>query len=472
MTHNILKILTVLTACLGLWHYLTYVSPRKIEYANPVRDKSENRVVKKMTTDIGESFTGFKTNTPLQPFEHQWPCFRGSKRDNIAHDNTSLAKTWNAEGPKVLWRKALGEGYSGAVIYSGKVYILDYLEKENSDALRCFNLFSGEELWQRSYKNPIRRNHGKSRTIPACSDNVVVTLGPAAHVMAVDAASGNLLWTKDLVEAYQCEIPQWYAGQCPLIEDGKVILGVAGSKVLITALDLKTGATLWEMPNEGAYKMSHSSILSTTLCGERQYVYAGIGGIAACSLDGTPLWSCKQWKPAVWAPTPVKIAEDKLFLTAGYGAGSAILAISKGTDSFQANIEKEWKPTKGPASEQQTPLLINNTLFIIQPKDAGALRAEMVAADVDKLPSIKAESGKDKRFGLGPYLFADGAFWILDDEGTLHVLSFENNNFQQISSFKVLPGVDSWGPIAYAGGIMILRDSTSMVCINLKKEAQ
>ena len=469
IVNGILKVFAVAAACLGIWHYLTYTTPRHVEYAEPVRDKSENRVVKKMTTKIGADFTRFAPDDAVQDFASEWPCFRGAARDNLAKYDGALTKTWDESGPKVLWRQPLGEGYSGAIIAGGRVYVLDYVEDVSSDALRCFELFSGTELWRRGYRNPIRRNHGKSRTIPAYSDGVVVTLGPAAHVMAVDAESGDLLWTRDLVETYGCEIPQWYAGQCPLIEDGKVILGVGGKEVLMTALDLKTGETVWETPNDHALKMSHASVLSATLCGTRQYVYAGIGGIAACDLQGNQLWTCTKWKPAVWAPTPLQIGDGRLFLTAGYGAGSATLAVKKADGGFAAEIEQEWKPTQGPASEQQTPVLIGDTMFVIQPKDAGARRAEFVAADVSMLPAVKAESGKDARFGLGPYLYADGAFWILDDEGVLSVYEYREDRFERLAAHKILPGTDSWGPIAFAGGLMILRDSTSMVCLDLRK---
>lgn len=468
----ILKAFAVAVACLGIWHYLTFTTPRHVEYADPVRDKSENRVVKKMTTQIGADFKKFESEEQIRPFEAEWPCFRGSGRDNLAKYDGHLTKSWGEDGPKVLWRKPLGEGYSGAIIAGGRVYVLDYVEEDSSDALRCFALFSGEELWRRGYKNPIRRNHGKSRTIPAYSDGVVVTLGPAAHVMAVDAVSGDLLWTRDLVEAYGAEIPQWYAGQCPLIEDGRVILGVGGEKVLMTALDLRTSETVWETPNDHALKMSHASVLSAELLGTKQYIYAGIGGIAACDLQGDPLWACTKWKPAVWAPTPLQIGDGRLFLTAGYGAGSATLAVTKVGDAFTASIEQEWKPTQGPASEQQTPILIGDTMFVIQPKDAGARRAEFIAADVSALPAVKSESGKDARFGLGPYLYADGAFWILDDEGVLSVYEYQEDRFERLATHKILPGADSWGPIAFAGGLMILRDSTSMVCLDLRNEVQ
>ncbi len=247
----VLKSLAIVASCFGLWLYLDYRSPRSIGYATEQRDGSENRVVKTNQTRIGEDFTLFETNQPAASFAAAWPCFRGKQRDNLVRDTQHLSKQWDDSGPKVLWRADLGEGY-----------------------------------------------------VPAYADNVVVSLGPAGHVMAVDAWSGDLLWSCDLVATYKCEVPQWYAGQCPLIDDNKVILGIGGEKVLVAAFDLKTGNTVWELPNDGAFKMSHASILSAKLLNRDCYVYATLGGIAACDHDGKPLWRSTAWKPAVWAPTP------------------------------------------------------------------------------------------------------------------------------------------------------------------------
>ncbi|MBO7655272.1 MAG: hypothetical protein J6U40_10155, partial [Kiritimatiellae bacterium] len=70
--------------------------------------------------------------------------------------------------------------------------------------------------------------------------------------------------------------------QCPLIDGKRVILGIGGEKVLMAAFDLTTGKTVWEIPNEGAFKMSHASILPARLLNRDCYVYAALGGIAAC----------------------------------------------------------------------------------------------------------------------------------------------------------------------------------------------
>ncbi len=464
------KTVFVLLAMFFLQSYLNYTSNKEILPATAARDNSEQRQVQVVQTQIGSDFARLQDEASLTAFSGLWPAFRGPQRDNIVTDSVPLQKTWGADGPKVLWRTGLGEGYAGAIIVNARAYVLDYLEAENADALRCFALLSGEELWRRYYHNPIRRNHGKSRTVPACANNVVVSFGPAAHVMAVEATSGELLWTRDLVRDYGAEVPQWYAGQCPLIDRDRVVLGIGGTEVLLTALDLRSGETLWELPNQHAIKMSHSSVLLAEFHGVKQYIYAGIGGISACDDSGQLLWQNQDWKPPVWAPTPVQLDQQRLFLTAGYGAGSAILHLNFREGKFSTVLGESWKPNRGPASEQQTPLLLDGALITIQPKDAGARRCELVASAISALPDIAAGSGRDHRFGLGPYLYADGALWIMDDDGVLHVYSFADWSFTELARCKVLPGVDSWGPIALANGIMLLRDSTSMVCLDLRKE--
>ena len=55
----------------------------------------------------------------------EWPQFRGPMRDNISTE-TGLFRTWPAAGPKVLWKTTVADGYAGAAIKDGVVYINDY----------------------------------------------------------------------------------------------------------------------------------------------------------------------------------------------------------------------------------------------------------------------------------------------------------------------------------------------------------
>ena len=41
-----------------------------------------------------------------------------------------------------------------------------------------------------------------------------------------------------------------------------------------------------------------------------------------------------------------------------------------------------------------------------------------------------------------------------------------------LDSYRVLEGQDSWGPLAIADGYMVMRDSKSMVCLDIAKARQ
>ena len=464
---RIVTLCFLLLAAAGIWHFVRFRSSFDLVPALPQPDPRMEQQEVTRKTIIGEHFQRFAESQP-QENAGSWPGFRGPNRDNIAKDSPPLRTDWGAVGPKVLWRQELGEGYAAPAVAYGLVYVLDYLEEAEQDALRCFELLTGQEVWRRYYENPVRRNHGKSRTVCAVSDGTVVSVGPKAHVMTADAFSGDLLWTCDMLAEYDGELPQWYAGQCPLIDQGAVILAPAGKDALLQARDLHSGKVLWQTANSPGLKMSHSSIVPMVLQGIRQYVYCGLGGVVGVAEDGELLWHTAAWRPPVWAPSPVQISNQEIFLTAGYGAGSAVLQVTLADGKWETSLKSAWKPSQGPACEQQTPVFYKGLLFTIQPKDAGSRRAQLVAADPARLPEILAGSGREERFGLGPYLIADQKIWIVDDQGVLSVFEFAGQDFRKLAAHRVLPGFDAWGPLALADGLMILRDATSMACVDLR----
>jgi outer membrane protein assembly factor BamB len=119
------------------------------------------------------------------------------------------------------------------------------------------------------------------------------------------------------------------------------------------------------------------------------------------------------------------------------------------------------------ASEQQTPLVWNGLLFGIQPKDAGPLRNQLICVNPDDVTKTIWTSGKENRFGLGPYLITDNKMFVLSDDGTLTMIQPDGRKYIQLAQKKLFNGQDAWGPIAVADGRMILRDSKTMYCIKI-----
>lgn len=417
---------------------------------------------------IGEHFISYATEK--SNLKGKWVRFRGANSDNIVTDKTSLINQFGADGPKIKWSVDLGEGHSAPVIFNGKVYFMDYDEVKKRDALRCFSLESGQELWKRSYDVHVKRNHGMSRTTPAITEKYLVTMGPLGHVMCVNPENGDFLWGLDLVREYETEIPFWYTGQCPIIDNGIAVLAPGGKAILI-GVDCETGKVVWETPNPEGYQMSHSSVMPMKLGNKHTYVYAPIGAIVGISADeqdrGRQLWQTTQFIPNVIAPSPVVLSDGKIFMTAGYGAGSIFFKVNP--VNYAIEVLQKFKPKEGLASEQQSPVVINDRIYGILPKDAGSLRNQMVCYSVNDMQTPVWTSGKESRFGLGPYIFADGKFFIVDDDGTLTIATISKTGFNVLDKYRVIEGHDAWGPIAIADGRLLMRDSKKMVCLDMRR---
>lgn len=386
-----------------------------------------------------------------------WPQFRGAAYDNVSTE-TSLLTKWASGEPKALWSINVGDGYAGAAVANSRVYVIDYDKVAQADVLRCLALADGSELWRYSYPVSIKFYHGMSRTVPVVSGNYVVSLGPKCHVVCADAKTGKLYWMMDLVKQFGTVVPEWYAGQCPIIDNGKAIIAPSG-KALMIAVDLATGKIAWQAPNPDGWTMTHSSIVPMTLNGKKMYIYCGSGGVAGVSAqDGSILWKTSAWKVTIAnVPTPVVIGDGRVFLCGGYNAGAMMLKVKEQGGKFTTAKLFSLKASAF-GSGQQTPILYKGYIYGVIPN--GQL------ACIDLNGKTMWNSGSTK-FGLGPYMIAGGMIYVMNDSGLLTLASASPAGYKQLAQAKILNGVESWGPFALAGGRLIARDMTKMVCLNV-----
>lgn len=408
-----------------------------------------------------------------------WPRFRGSDFDNISKDATPLAESWDTSGPPVVWQTTLGEGYAGPAVWDGRVYLLDYNEKKKADMLRCFSLKSGAELWRRWYYVDMKRNHGYSRTIPAVTDKYLVSLGPRSHVMCLEPLTGNLLWSINLEKEYGIPgkekgriTPDFYSGQCPLIDNDVAIIA-PGGKALMIGVDCATGKVLWETPNPDTLRMSHCSIIPMVISGKKMYVYNALGGVCGVSAEGEDkgklLWMTTEWNPSVVAASTLYIGNNEIAVFGSYGAGGAKIKVTKTESGYEAIVNQQHKATEGLASDQQTPIFINTLIWTVMPENAGVLKKQLVAYDRNDILKPVWSSGKENRYGrgLGPYILSGDKLFLLDDDGKLYFFRIEGQSAILVSSHKVIDGIEAWGPMAIVGRYLIMRDARNLLCLDI-----
>ena len=397
-----------------------------------------------------------------------WPRFRGANFDAISTEDFSPARTWPSNGPNIVWSIDVGEGFAGPAILAGRVYLMDYNREQQADVVRCLSLDDGRDIWRYSYPVKVKRDHGMSRTVPAVTEQYVVTIGPKCHVTCLNSMTGEFHWMFNLVREFDTKVPRWYTAQCPLIEKGRAIIAPAGT-VLMTAVDCETGEIIWETPNPDGWVMTHSSIVPMEFNGRRFYVYCGgnqiEGGVVGVSAeDGSVLWKNEQWKVRFNVPMPIVVGEGRLFLSAGYGQyelGCAMLRLSETDGNITTQLEF-LHPTEVFGSMQQSPIFYEDYLYGVR------LDGQLVCLDLDG--NIVWTSTSANKFGNGPYSIVNGLIYIMNDDGELTLVQASPSGYLPLAHAKVLDGHESWGPMAFASGRLIVRDKQRMICLDISEK--
>jgi outer membrane protein assembly factor BamB len=207
--------------------------------------------------------------------------------------------------------------------------------------------------------------------------------------------------------------------------------------------------------------MTHSSVLPIDFAGKRQYVWCASDAAVGVDADtGKILWELPEWRIRIaTVPSPVDVGGGRIFFCGGYNAGSLMAQLVKEGDRITAKEVFRTKP-KVFGSDQQTPIFYGGVIYGVIPGGRLAcLSTEGKRLWVDK----------EHDFGLGPCLMINGKLLVLDDRPPiLYLFDVDSTGPKELASHQVLDGHDAWAPIAFVNGKVLLRDSKTMVCLDLR----
>ena len=64
---------------------------------------------------------------------------------------------------------------------------------------------------------------------------------------------------------------------------------------------------------------------------------------------------------------------------------------------------------------------------------------------------------------------ADGLIFAVNDAGLLRLIEAAPGKYSLLAQAQVLKGRESWGPLALAGGRLIVRDLMRMACLDVAR---
>ncbi|MFT5469831.1 MAG: outer membrane protein assembly factor BamB [Verrucomicrobiales bacterium] len=391
-----------------------------------------------------------------------WPRFRGPNQDDISSD-TDLLKEWPESGPKKLWTfENAGAGYAGFAVSGGKLYTIG--SRGQDLTLIALDVESGEEIWATTIGSDDENGYnagwgGGPRSSPTVANGKVYALGPKGTLACCDAESGDKVWDKNIQSEFSGTGGGWGYSESPLVDNGLVIVAPGGSSDSLVALDAETGAKKWGSDIPGVGKAEYATVLATEIGGVKQYVKFYDKVIAGVNPEnGSVLWTGSFPKGATAAiPTPI-IKDNRIFVTAGYGAGCKMFEI----DGDTAN--DVWE-NGNMGVHHGGAVLIGDHVY-------GLNNSSMVCLDWETGNVAWEERGP----GKGAITFADGMFYCVGEaRGMVHLVEATPDGYKEASQFTLdpqdpeRPGQGKvWTHPVVIGGKLFLRDWRYITAYDVK----
>lgn len=423
-----------------------------------------------------------------------WPNFQGPTRLGISGETGLKLSGWGSDGPPILWEKKLNVGFGGAAMVGDEVFLVDRDPGER-DKLLCLDLADGSEKWSFVHDHEGKLSFPGSRGVPLVTEEAVFFVGGFGHIHRINRKTRQADWMVDIQGKYGAEPPRWGWAQSPVIVQDVLVVPIMSDQAGLGGFDPATGEELWKT---GPFGNSHSTPAVMTLHGIEQVVFLatsrngneGVG--AAISVEpktGKVLWETNEYFNKIPITFPVKVSEDRVFLTGGYGNGSVMMRVTK--DGGEWKAEKLFAMTQG--TQVHPPFVIDGHIYMLanenenhngQKRDTGGL----MCFDLDG--NIRWNTGASPFMGRGNLIEVEGKFLIQDGEvGYLRVVDPNPKEYRQLAeadifgkkkeieetlakqtnrAVKKMPDYKFWSPMALSNGRLIMRGQETLKCVDLR----
>src|SRR5262249_1374200 len=216
-----------------------------------------------------------------------WPQWRGPNRDGISKE-TGLLKQWPAEGPPLGWKATgAGQGYSTIAVTNGKLYTMGL--RGNREFVIAFDLDTGKEAWATAHGSAFHNDRGDGpRGTPTVDGNRVYALGGNGDLSALDANSGKIVWTKNILREFGAQNIGWGISESPLVVGDKLLVNAGGRGASIVALNKSDGSVIWKSQSDEA---GYSSGIPLEVNGVTEVVFFTAERAVGLDVkDGRLLW--------------------------------------------------------------------------------------------------------------------------------------------------------------------------------------
>ncbi len=375
-----------------------------------------------------------------------WPRFHGPRADNISAD-TGLMRSWPESGPPAAWTaNGIGEGYAGVTTADGLIYTAGNL----GDYTVVTALYlDGRIRWQKENGPAWSHSHEGTRGTPTIDGDRLYHESPLGQVACFEARSGEMLWSRNILDEFGGENLQWALAESVLIDGDHVICCPGGDGASMVALDKQTGETVWKAEGIGQ-PAGYASPTMVEHQGLRMILTMTAKALIGVNADTGELLFRHPHTTEYDVNVLMPIFHDgHVLISSGYGSGSQMLKID--VAGRQATVTGVWQ--SGELDNQHGGVvLVDGYLYGAAHNRHGG---GWICLDFFSGQMQYAEQG----VGKGSLTYAEGMLYVLSEKGTAGLVEATPDGHQVISQFKIPTAGDgpSWAHPVVCGGRLYIR---------------
>jgi hypothetical protein len=380
-----------------------------------------------------------------------WPQWRGPNRDGVSKE-TGLLKQWPAEGPPLFWKATgAGSGYSSFSISDGKLYTMGL--RGDREFVIAFDIATGKEAWATAHGSAFRNDRGNGpRGTPTVDGDRVYALGGNGDLSALDAKTGKIVWSKNVLKEFGGSNITWGISESPLVLGDKVLVNPGGPGASIVALNKANGSIIWKSQSD---KAGYSSGIPVEINGVTQVVFfTSERALGLDAKDGRLLWDYSRPSNNVAnVATPI-VRANRVFISSDYGTGGGVVEIKPD------NKAQEIWFTRDMRNHHSSSVLIGDYLY-------GFSSAILTA--------IKFDTGeiawRDRSVGKGSLVYADGNLYCFSENGVVGLVEATPAGYKEKGRFRIPQDqLPTWTHPVVAGGRLYLRDQDTIYAFDVREK--
>ncbi len=380
-----------------------------------------------------------------------WPQWRGPNRDGISTE-TGLLKQWPADGPALVWKASgAGTGYSSLAVTGGRIYTMGL--RGDREYVIAFDVATGKQAWATAHGAAYRDSRGDGpRGTPTVDGKTLYALGGNGDLSAMDASTGKIIWTMNILQKFEGPQLQWGISESPLVIGEKVLVNAGGAGASVIALNKKDGSVIWKSQSD---KAGYSSAMPVKIGNTTQVVF--FTDLRAVGLDlnsGKLLWEYARASNKVAnVATPV-VRGNRVFVSSDYGTGAALVEVKADGTAQEVYFTKKMR------NHHSTAILIGDYLYGFS---SGILTA--MRFDTGEV------AWEDRSVGKGSLVYADGNLYAFSEKGVVGLVEASPAAYREKGRFEMkMESLPTWTHPVVAGGRLYLRDQDVIYAYDVKEK--